>query len=72
MTPAKITSDAEYLTTTQQRIRSVGLNADLYARIREEVESDPRFKAAPKHVREEIEAALEARRFNIAKLSTAI
>ena len=69
MTSAKITTDAEYLTITLQRIRSVGLNADLYARIREEVESDPRFKDATTHVREEIEAALEARRFNIAKLS---
>lgn len=72
MTSAKITSDAEYLTTTQQRIRSVGLNADLYARIREEVESDPRFKDATPHVREEIEAALEARRFQIAKLASAV
>lgn len=72
MTPAKITSDAEYLTTTQQRIRSVGLNADLYARIREEVESDPRFKAAPKHIRDEITYALEGRRMQIQKLASAI
>lgn len=72
MTRAKITSDAEYLTAIQQRIRSVGLNAEMFARVREDVLSDPRFSASPDHVREEIVSALETRRLQIAKLASAI
>lgn len=72
MTRATITPDAEYLTATQQRIRSVGLNAEMFARVREDVLSAPQFTAAPDHVREEIVSALEARRFQIAKLASAI
>lgn len=72
MIRATITSNAEYLTAIQQRIRSVGLNAEMFARVREDVLSDPQFSAAPNHVREEIMSALEARRLQIAKLASAI
>lgn len=68
----ELDATAEYLTATLQRIRSVGLNSEMYARVREDVLSAPQFTAAPDHVREEIVSALEARRFNIAKLSSAI
>ena len=72
MTRSEINDTSAYLTETLQLIRSIGVDAERYLRIREAVESDKRFAKASKPVREEIEAALEARRFNIAKLSTAI
>lgn len=70
MKKAEIKAHAAYLTATQRRIRSVGLNADMYARIREEVESSDEYRNAPESVKVEIRAALEARRFNIAKLGS--
>lgn len=72
MTTAEIKAHAAYLTATQQKIRRVGLNADLYARVREEVESSDEYRDAPESVRTEILSALEARRINIAKLGSAI
>lgn len=70
MTVAEINAHAAYLTETQQKIRRVGLNADMYARVREEVESSAEYRSAPESVKVEILSALEARRFNIAKLGS--
>jgi hypothetical protein len=72
MTSAEIKAHAAYLTETQQKIRRVGLDADLYARVREEVESSDEYRRAPESVRVEVLSALEARRINIAKLGSAI
>lgn len=72
MTAAEIKAHAAYLTATQQKIRRVGLNADMYARVREEVESSDEYRNAPESVKVEIRSALEARRLNIAKLGSAI
>lgn len=70
MTAAEIKAHAAYLTATQQKIRRVGLSADLYARVREEVESSDEYRNAPESVRVEIIAALEVRRMQIAKLGS--
>lgn len=68
MTTAEIKAHAAYLTATQQKIRRVGLSAEKYARVREEVESSDEYRNAPESVKVEIRSALEARRINIAKL----
>lgn len=72
MTRQQLEDHAEYLTATQQRIRNVGLNGTMFANVRESIESSDEFRKAPKHVRDEILAALEARRKSIAKVYGAI
>lgn len=72
MTVKQLDDHAEYLTATLQRIRSVGLNATMYASVREAVENSDEFRKAPQHVKDEIIAALEARRLNIIKVYGAI
>ncbi|UYQ71012.1 hypothetical protein OF122_13180 [Pelagibacterium flavum] len=70
MTRAQLDAQSEYLTTTLQRVRSIGLDSGKYSTIMHEVLDGAGFKAAPQHVKDEILAALEARRFSIAKLGS--